>query len=73
MGWWRQDAGVVGDPVADYMDDLSTAIGGIPWQTPADIPAGVRERITAFYVQGLGRKPADADLAALLAFTRRGQ
>jgi hypothetical protein len=36
----------------------------------ADIPAEVRERITAFYLQGLGREPTVGDLVALLAFAR---
>jgi len=70
MGWWQRDAGVIGDPVADYMDALKDALGGIPWQTPPEIPAEVRERITSFYLQGLGWEPTEADLAALIAFAR---
>lgn len=73
MGWWQQDAGVIGDPVADYMDTLNDALGGISWQTPSEIPAEVRERIISFYVQGLGREPAETDLTALLAFTKAGR
>jgi hypothetical protein len=73
MGWWQRGSGVIGDSVADYMESLKDAIGGIPWQAPADIPAEVRERIACFYHQGLGREPTEDDLKALLGFTKVGQ
>lgn len=60
------------DPVFDYLDKISDALGSIPWRTPAEIPAEVRERIAGLYVQELGREPNDADLAALLEFVRGG-
>lgn len=72
MGWWQRDAGVIGDSVADYIDSLQRALGGIPWRTSAEIPAEVRERIAGFYLQSLDREPTDDDLDALLAFAKVG-
>jgi hypothetical protein len=73
MGWWRRDAGVIGDSVADYMDAIKEILGGIPWRSPSEMPAEVRERLASFYCDGLGRMPTDEDLAALLDFSRGEQ
>ena len=72
MGWWQEtETAVIGDPVADYMEGLKTAVGGkIPWTEVSEIPAEVTERITALYVEGLGRKPTQDDLKALLDYSR---
>ena len=74
MGWWRtSETAVIGDPVADYMDELEAVLGGsIPWTKPSEMPAEVMERLTALYVEGLGREPTDDDMQALLDFTRGG-
>ena len=73
MGWWHEtERAVIGDPVADYMEELKTACGGnIPWTEASEIPAEVTDRITAFYVEGLGREPTRDDLSALLDYSRR--
>ena len=73
MGWWQEtETAVIGDPVADYMEELKTAIGGIiSWTEASEIPAEVTERITALYVEGLDRRPTEDDLKALLDYSRR--
>ena len=65
MGWWRTDGGVIGDPPADYLDAL-----GQTWDSPKEIPVEVRERLTALYVEGLGRTPTEDDLQDLLDYCR---
>ncbi len=65
MGWWRANDGVIGDPPLDYLDAL-----GRTWESPREIPAEVEEGLTALYVEGLGRKPTEDDLQALLDFCR---
>jgi len=65
MGWWRTNSGVIGDPPADYLDALDRT-----WNSPKEIPAEVRERLTALYVEGLGRTPTEDDLQDLLDYCR---
>lgn len=67
MGWWQTVGGaVIGDPAADYVDNLLEM--GLVFTHPSELPGEIRERLTALYVEGLGRKPTDADLEALLGF-----
>ncbi|MBU0637276.1 MAG: hypothetical protein KKB50_00275 [Planctomycetes bacterium] len=67
MGWWKTvSGGVIGDPAADYVEQL--ACMEVVFAAPADIPALVRDRLVALYVEGIGRPPTDDDLQALLAF-----
>ena len=67
MGWWKTASGaVIGDPAADYVDDLIAQ--GKAYVEPSELPADVRKRLTSIYVEGLGRKPTDDDLRAVLAF-----
>ena len=67
MGWWKTVSGaVIGDPAADYVDDLIAK--GQAYVEPSELPAGIRRRLTAIYVEGLGREPTDDDLRAVLAF-----
>jgi len=72
MGWWKRGSGVVGDPVADYLESLRDTLGSIPWRRTEDIPDEVRERIAGFYLQDLGRLPTEEDLEELLEFVQVG-
>jgi len=67
MGWWQTVSGaVIGDPAADYVDDLIAQ--GMAYVDPSELPPSVRKRLTSIYVEGLGREPTDEDLRAVLAF-----
>ena len=67
MGWWQTVSGaVIGDPAADYVDDLIAK--GLAYVEPSELPSDVRKCLTAIYVEGLGREPTDDDLRAVLAF-----
>ena len=67
MGWWQTVSGaVIGDPAADYVDDLIAK--GQAYVEPSELPAVIRERLAAIYVEGLGREPTEEDLRAVLAF-----
>jgi len=67
MGWWQTRSGaVIGDPAADYVDDLIAK--GQAYVEPSELPAKIRERLKAIYVEGLGREPTEEDLPAVLAF-----
>jgi len=67
MGWWQTVSGaVIGDPAADYVDDL--IVQGKAYVEPSEPPPDVRESLTAIYVEGLGREPTEDDLRAVLAF-----
>jgi hypothetical protein len=67
MGWWQTVGGaVIGDPAADYVDDLIAQ--GKAYVEPAELPEDVRKRLTDLYVEGLGREPTEDDLRAVLAF-----
>lgn len=67
MGWWKTvSGGVIGDPAADYVEQLAAM--EVVFATPADVPALVRDRLDALYVEGIGRSATDDDLRALLAF-----
>jgi hypothetical protein len=67
MGWWKTVRGaVIGDPAADYIEELARE--GRTWVEPAGIPAEVRKRLDALYVEGIGRAASDEDLEALLLF-----
>lgn len=67
MGWWRTVSGtVIGDPVADYVEQLQAM--GLVFVEPDDLPWKVRERLNALYTDGIGRPPTDGDLRALLRF-----
>ena len=67
MGWWQTVSGaVIGDPAADYVDDLIAK--GQAYVEPSELPAEIRGQLAAIYVEGLGREPTDEDLRAVLAF-----
>lgn len=67
MGWWKTVSGaVIGDPAADYVDDLIAK--GQAYVEPSELPPDVRKGLTATYVEGLGREPTEEDLRAVLAF-----
>jgi hypothetical protein len=67
MGWWQTVSGaVIGDPAADYVDDLIAQ--GKAYVEPSELPRDVRKRLTEIYVEGLGCEPTDDDLRAVLAF-----
>ena len=67
MGWWQTRSGaVIGDPAADYVDDLIAK--GLAYVEPSELPAEIRERLRAIYVEGLGREPTDDELRAVLTF-----
>lgn len=67
MGWWKTvDGAVIGDPAADYVEQLQAM--GVVYVDPTDLPGEVRERLDALYVEGIGRPPTDDDLSALLGF-----
>lgn len=69
MGWWQTVSGaVIGDPAADYVDNLFEI--GLTFTCPSELPGEIRERIVALYVEGLGREPTEQDLDALLGFCR---
>ncbi len=71
MGWWKTRCGaVIGDPPANYLDQLSGM--GLSWSCPEKLPDEVRERLVAFYVEGLGREPTELELESILAFCKRG-
>ncbi|MBI3834121.1 MAG: hypothetical protein HY287_07315 [Planctomycetes bacterium] len=70
MGWWQTVSGaVIGDPAADYVDNLIAQ--GKVYVEPAELPPEVRKRLIAIYVEGLGREPTDDDLQAVLGFCLR--
>ena len=67
MGWWQTVSGaVIGDPAADYVDDLIAQ--GKAYVDPSELPPDVRKSLTAIYVEGLGREPTDDELRAVLRF-----
>ena len=67
MGWWQTVSGaVIGDPAADYIDVLIAK--GQAYVEPSELPAGIRERLAAIYVEGVGREPTEEDLLPVLAF-----
>jgi len=67
VGWWQTVGGaVIGDPAADYVDDLIAQ--GRAYTEPSELPPDVRKRLSAIYVEGLGREPTDDELRAVLRF-----
>ena len=67
MGWWQTVGGaVIGDPAADYVDDLIAQ--GMAYTEPSELPPEVRKRLAAIYVEGLGREPTDDEVRAVLRF-----
>ena len=67
MGWWKTvNGGVIGDPAADYIEQLAGM--ELVFVEPADLPWKVRERLVALYLEGIGRPPTDDDLRSLLSF-----
>jgi len=67
MGWWQTVSGaVIGDPAADYVDELIAQ--GKAYVEPSELPPDVRKRLTETYVEGLGREPTEEELRAVLAF-----
>ena len=66
MGWYESIyGGVMGDPVADLIDELGEQI---KWDTPADIPSDVRSAIDELYRGGIGRGPTADDLKAVVGY-----
>ena len=46
MGWWKTvNGGVIGDPAADYIEQLAGM--ELVFVEPADLPWKVRERLAA--------------------------
>jgi hypothetical protein len=67
VGWWQTVSGaVIGDPAADYVDELIAK--GQAYVEPSELPPEVRKRLTETYVEGLGREPTEEELRAVLAF-----
>jgi len=67
MGWWETvDGAVIGDPAADYVEQLQAM--GLVRVKLDDLPRWVRARLVALYTEGIGRPPTDEDLCALLRF-----
>jgi len=67
MGWWKTVEGaVIGDPVADYVEQLVAM--DLKFVEPADLPWMVKQRLRALYLEGIGRVPTDDDLRAVLRF-----
>ncbi len=67
MGWWQTRSGnVIGDPAADYVDQLVRS--GLRCVDASELPCEVRKRLDRLYVEGIGRAPTDAELSDLLAF-----
>jgi hypothetical protein len=53
MGWWQTVGGaVIGDPAADYVDDLIAQ--GKAYVEPAELPEDVRKRLTDDLRRGSG-------------------
>lgn len=69
VGWWETVGGrIIGDAPAEYIEELAH-IGQI-FVDPSEFPWHVRERLEAFYLGGLGRKPTNEELMELLGFCR---
>ena len=67
MGWWQlRNGGVIGDPAADYVEQLVRE--GLRCVDPIDLPCEARKRLDAIYEAGIGRAPTEAELRDLLAF-----
>ena len=67
MGWWKtRDGHVIGDPAADFIESFGNAASR--WVEPSDLPEEVQARLDAMYVEGIGRKPTDKEIEALLGF-----
>lgn len=67
MGWWQtRSGGVIGDPAADYVDQLVRA--GLRCVDASDLPDDARRRLVEIYQVGIGRAPTDDELRDLLAF-----
>ena len=68
LGWWETRSGsVIGDAAADYVEQLFR-MGVVP-SDPSELPGEARKRLEALYVEGIGRRPTDAELRELLAFS----
>lgn len=69
MVWWNGVGGrMICEEAVQYLADLERI--GQRFVTPADFPWHVREKVEAFYLGGVGRKPTDEELLELLAFDR---
>jgi hypothetical protein len=69
MGWWKIRGGLVlGDSAADYVELWLRM--GLVVSDPSQFPTVVREGIDTLYVEGIGRRPTDEELEALLEFSR---
>ena len=65
MGWWKRVEGrMVCESAVEDIADLERM--GQVFVTPTDFPWHVREKLEAFYLGGVGRKPTDGELLELL-------
>lgn len=69
MVWWNGVGGrMICEDAVEYIAELERM--GQRFVTPTDFPWHVREKLEAFYLGGVGRKPTDDELLELLAFDR---
>ena len=67
LGWWKTVSGaVIGDPAANYVEELIEQ--GRAFTHPSELPAEVRAKIVALYVEDLSREPTEEEIEALLHF-----
>jgi len=67
MVWWKGvDGRMICEAAVEYIAELAR-IGQV-FVIPADFPWHVREKLEAFYLGGVGRKPTDDELLELLGF-----
>ena len=68
MGWYESiHGGVMGDPVADLIDDAGWDGSG---KTPADIPPVLLGKINDLYVEWMGRLATGDDLKSVVGYAR---
>ena len=68
MGWYESvHGGVMGDPIADLIDDTGWDGSG---KTPTDIPPELLDKIDDLYVEGMGRLARWDDLKAVVGYAR---
>lgn len=60
------DGRMICEAAVEYIEELANM--GQVFVTLSDFPWHVREKLDAFYLGGLGRKPTDDELLELLSF-----
>lgn len=69
MVWWNGVGGrMICEDAVEYIAELERM--GQRFVSPSDFPWHVREKLEAFYLGGVGRKPTDDEFLELLAFDR---